>query len=204
MYPSQKLVLEFMNKFNQKVEPYPIAPEEKIRVLRVRLLLEEVLELAEASGVNVYLRMKTMSGGKRITSVGQLDVVSGETEVSAYKVADALADIMYVNDGAANAWGIDLQPIFEGAHENNMSKIGADGRVHYDVHHKVIKPDNFVPFNVYPLVKRQIEEGTYRESKVCPYCCHQIHQGIECPEDCVCVDDGPRTTYVGAELKDNA
>lgn len=48
------------------------------------------------------------------------------------KVADALADLLVVVNGAALAWGIGIEPIFNEVHRSNMTKAGgpmrADGK----------------------------------------------------------------------------
>jgi len=55
----QNKVKEFMQTFGQECPPKPTVIDENNRILRVKLLLEEVLELAEASGVDVGLYVGT-------------------------------------------------------------------------------------------------------------------------------------------------
>lgn len=88
------------------------------RALRVKLLLEEVLELAEASGV-------TLSIGD-IVIKDDIITYSVSDEVDIIGIGDALSDIDYVNAGAANVYGLDLEKIHNEVHPSNMSKLWSD------------------------------------------------------------------------------
>lgn len=118
----QEKVKEFMVAFEQECPSRPTVTDEKTRKLRVKLLLEEVLELAEASAVSIKdslgheILLKDLKNGKI-----NLEINSNTPDIVG--VADALADISYVNYGAANAYGIDLQPIEEEVHNSNMTKL---------------------------------------------------------------------------------
>lgn len=104
-----------MRTFGQDVPTAPIVPDEKTRILRVKLLLEEVLELAEASGVQVFANNDILQkDAYQMTVVGGADIVA---------VADALTDIDYVNLGAASAYGINLEPCQTEVHHSNMTKL---------------------------------------------------------------------------------
>lgn len=72
------------------------------------------------------------------------------------EVADAIGDMLYVVLGTAVAHGIDIEPIFREIHRSNMSKV--DG--HRDpVTRKWIKPDNYSPANLEPLIEKQLANG---------------------------------------------
>lgn len=96
------------------------------RVLRIRLLLEEVEEYVKAEATN--------------------DIV---------EIADGLADINYITNGTAVAYGIPLDPIFDDVHENNMSKLGPDGKP-IVVNGKVIKPDHYKPVDLGKYFKERV------------------------------------------------
>jgi predicted HAD superfamily Cof-like phosphohydrolase len=121
----QTKVKEFMQTFGQECPPKPTIIDENNRVLRVKLLLEEVLELAEASGVEITA--DTGSGSYAIDTSslknGYLALQANNNNVDLVGVADAIADISYVNYGAANAYGIDIEPIEDEVHESNMTKL---------------------------------------------------------------------------------
>ena len=97
------MVADFMNAAEQDVHTTPAWPEDSIRLLRYKLIDEELTELHEAM-VNE-------------------DII---------EIADALTDLLYVVYGAGHAYGIDLDRCFAEVHRSNMSKVGghkrADGK----------------------------------------------------------------------------
>jgi predicted HAD superfamily Cof-like phosphohydrolase len=119
----QNKVKEFMKVFGQDCPDIPTIPDINTRILRVKLLLEEVLELAEASGVEI---IDTFNAPLDTSSIKTNKIKFKEIEnstTSLVGVADALADISYVNYGAANAYGINIEPIEEEVHRSNMTKL---------------------------------------------------------------------------------
>jgi predicted HAD superfamily Cof-like phosphohydrolase len=113
-------VAEFMLKAGQQLPSTPSVRDGKIRELRVRLLLEEVLEFAEASGVGIKLR----EDHDATPSLHFEDFIF-ETcdEVNLIKAADGLADISVVTVGAMLAYGIADVPLLEEVDRNNLAKI---------------------------------------------------------------------------------
>lgn len=95
MIKSQQMVQTFHETFEIPVERVPVIPSESIKNLRVKLIAEELEELAEAF-----------------------------TENDLVEVADALGDILYVVFGSAVACGINVEPIFNEVHRSNMTKVG--------------------------------------------------------------------------------
>lgn len=152
MTQSQTNVKEFMVAAGQAVKDKPGTVDGMTAILRVRLLLEEVLEFAEASGVEI------------LTEQGDiLDVDSIKLEELTFssvgaqnltEIADAIADINYVSYGAALSYGIDMEPIEDEVHKNNMSKF-IDG--HRDENGKWIKGPSYTPANIEKLIKDQLK-----------------------------------------------
>lgn len=70
------------------------------------------------------------------------------------EVADALTDILYVTFGAALEFGLQdkLVECFKAVHENNLSKLGADGKPIYRADGKVKKPDGYKPVDLTKIV----------------------------------------------------
>lgn len=120
----QEKVKEFMDVFGQDCPSKPTIPDVKTRILRVKLLLEEVLELADASGVKIIDSLGNEFSTKRFKSQDGIDIVENpQKSPDIIEIADALADISYVNYGAANAYGIDIHPVEQEVHDSNMTKL---------------------------------------------------------------------------------
>lgn len=109
-----------MEAIPQKVarKPEKCSPQEAI--LRCRLLVEEVLELCDAAGVEIFINDQFELNFDKLT-MNRLLFQGGENQ-DLVEIADGLTDIDYVTEGAANTWGIPLQECFDAVHENNMLK----------------------------------------------------------------------------------
>lgn len=107
-------VHEFHEKFDALIGNKPSFPNEEIVELRKSLIEEELKEFYE--------------------SIDNNDIVNAAKE---------LADIIYVVQGTAISFGINLDKVFDLVHQNNMSKLQPDGTVKRREDGKVIKPDNF-------------------------------------------------------------
>lgn len=158
MQKSQQQVREFHDKFNLTVNGLPTIPDDHTIKLRCRLLMEEVLEFCEAAGYSVTVGHMSEP---MFLKTGKPDLIL---------MSDALADIQYVNDGAANSLGIDLEPISNEVHRSNMSKLwsledvnnlsdserskltafgnSVDGYCMKDKHGKVIKSSSYSPADI--------------------------------------------------------
>ena len=107
----------FMSTFGQEVKKKSELSSEKINLLRLSLIQEELDELIKAIKENDIL-----------------------------EVADALTDILYVTYGAGHAFGINLDNCFDEVQKSNMSKLGKDGKPIYNEDGKVMKgPKYFKP-----------------------------------------------------------
>ena len=104
----------FMKTFGQEVKNKTELSTEKINLLRISLIKEELEELQQAVHENNIL-----------------------------EVADALTDILYVTYGAGHAFGINLDKCFNEVQESNMSKLGSDGKPIYNESGKVMKGPNY-------------------------------------------------------------
>jgi hypothetical protein len=104
------------------------------RMLRIRLLLEEVHELADAIGVS--FRLPELHSG-----------VTEEYPIREVCALDALTDITYVLLGTYHTLGLGALavPAFDEVHSSNMSKIDQDGTVHRRDDGKILKPDTYRP-----------------------------------------------------------
>jgi predicted HAD superfamily Cof-like phosphohydrolase len=119
MNQHQKDVLEFHRMFGLTIGESPAFPSTKDVELRANLIDEEALEFRQACAEG--------------------DVV---------KVADALADLLYVVYGAGVTFGIDLEPVFSEVQRSNLTKVWPDGTVHKRVDGKIEKPPSYSKANV--------------------------------------------------------
>lgn len=102
------------------------SPTFDARMLRIKLLLEEVAEYIHA-----------------------------ELDDDIVEVADALTDIIYIAAGTEIAYGIPGEDIFNHIHDNNMSKLDGQGNPIYREDGKVLKPNDYVPPNIQQYFKKE-------------------------------------------------
>lgn len=119
MNPMQLKVKEFHVRYDLNDPPQPQIPLPEVQALRMRLIQEEAREFEEAS------------------RLGNLAAALKE-----------LSDLLYVVLGAANAYGVDIEPFFDEVHRSNMTKIWPDGAIHKDGQGKVLKPASYDPADV--------------------------------------------------------
>jgi predicted HAD superfamily Cof-like phosphohydrolase len=115
------MVKEFHQRFGEVIRSSPGLVDEVTKELRIRLIREETGEFEKAAN-----------------------------EGNLVKVADALADILYVTYGTAVSYGIDLEPIFREVHRSNMSKGDPEVRI---LNGKVLKAKNYRPPNLQPILE---------------------------------------------------
>jgi predicted HAD superfamily Cof-like phosphohydrolase len=110
-----KDVKEFQTAVGQNVSEVPEFPDENERVLRRKLLKEEVEEYFD-----------------------------GEDKDDLENVAKELADIIYIVCGTAASYGIPLDRVFEAVHSSNMAKL-VDGKPIRREDGKILKPEGWTP-----------------------------------------------------------
>lgn len=140
---SYEQVREFHEVFGHPVGDKPGVPHDDRLVLRLALILEEAIELADALGFATddikdsadYMLNKI---GPRVYE-DNIDIVA---------VADALGDLDYVVNGAALEMGIDLPAVTTEVHRSNMTKLGPDGKPIYRADGKILKGEGYEPPNL--------------------------------------------------------
>ena len=105
---------KFMKTFGQEVKTTSGLSSEKINLLRIKLIIEELEEFKKA--------------------IEEDDIV---------EVADALTDILYVTYGAGHAFGVNLDKCFDEVQSSNMSKLDENGKPIYNDAGKVMKGPNY-------------------------------------------------------------
>lgn len=106
-------ITQFFEAFGDKVLGTPTLPSLKVQTLRAHLIAEEAKETVEA--------------------IADGDLIG---------IADGLADLLYVTLGAALAYGIPINDVFNEVHRSNMTKLGAKRD---PITGKVLKPATYSP-----------------------------------------------------------
>jgi predicted HAD superfamily Cof-like phosphohydrolase len=138
-------VEHFHRLFNIPVRETPVVPPENEVRLRLRLISEEFFELMRACGIQC-------TGAENVLTA-QINI--DELKVDIVEVADALADMDYINAGTYLVFGIDGRPIASEVHRSNVAKAGAvvreDG--------KILKPKDWAPPDILGVLRNQGYRG---------------------------------------------
>jgi predicted HAD superfamily Cof-like phosphohydrolase len=138
-------VIQFHRAMHLPVRHTPAIPNgDRVR-LRLRLIAEEFLELLDACGASLTGISRTESA-----ICDAIERVREDT-VDLGAVADALADLDYVTEGARLEFGIDGGPIADAVHDANMRKT--DGPIREDG--KRLKPPGWTPPDILGCLKAQ-------------------------------------------------
>lgn len=144
-----QFVKEFHNAFGHPIEARPTVPSEKTRLLRFRLIFEELMEFGRAIGI------QGLTDGTQAEFEAHLKEsldefrINRDAAVSLADAADALADLDYVVQGSNLVFGFPAELIVADVHAANMSKLGPDGRPMQDANGKIIKgPNTRKPYTV--------------------------------------------------------
>ncbi len=120
-----ELLKDFMDAFDSEQNDTPTIVSAKVALLCAKLRVSEKTETLEAMA-----------------------------DENLVEILDGLVDQLYVVIFTARTYGLSklLAPAFKRIHENNMSKLGTDGKPIKDVSGKVQKPEGFVPVDLAPLL----------------------------------------------------
>ncbi len=91
-----------------------------------------------------------------------------------YEQADAMIDLMYFALGTLVEMGIKPDKIFKIVHNANMQKIWADGKPHFDVDGKTIKPNNWEDPLAY--LKKEIDSQNCNKELIKSYYNYSVIQ----------------------------
>ncbi|MFI5876944.1 MazG nucleotide pyrophosphohydrolase domain-containing protein [Streptomyces sp. NPDC051445] len=121
-----ELVREFHRAFGLDVRSTPTEVSPRLAAHRGELLAEEAAEVAEVS-------------------------VSGPLD----RLANELADVVYVAYGTALVHGVDLDAVLAEIHRSNMTKLGPGGQVARRADGKVLKGEHYEAPDVSAVLRRQ-------------------------------------------------
>lgn len=141
-----------MQKVGQATPSSPVVPDEKTRLLRAKLILEEAIETIRAMGVGVRLRDTGGQGGVVTVDPEELSFyIDGEVDLE--EVVDGCADISVVTIGTLIAFGVDDEPVLEEVDQANLRKFGPGSYEREDG--KWIKPPGWTPPDILGVLERQ-------------------------------------------------
>lgn len=115
-------VKEFHQAFQQPVFNADSEPTKERKLLRLKLALEELCELAEAMGLSTSFGVMLAETSSKMFDIND----SEDTRVyNKAEVLDALCDIEYINNGTIVEFGLDEKYLgaFRAVHLSNMSKL---------------------------------------------------------------------------------
>jgi len=144
-------VAEFMRLAEQPGPAKPTEPDGHTAILRVRLILEELLEFANAVGVRLGLVGEDDDTGPLKFSDFTFDPT---LPCDLVKAADGLADLSVVVVGSMVALGIKDEALLEEVDRNNLSKFGPGGRKDPNSG-KWLKPPNHQPPDIAAVLQAQ-------------------------------------------------
>jgi predicted HAD superfamily Cof-like phosphohydrolase len=130
---SLSLVREFHERFGQAIAEEPTVDDQATNRLRIKLLAEELWELADALGVEFVYEI-----GRAGWSTRKTDAI------------DALVDLEYVLMGAWLSLGFHRyrDAAMRAVHAANMAKLGPDGKPILRSDGKIMKPQGWQPPNL--------------------------------------------------------
>jgi predicted HAD superfamily Cof-like phosphohydrolase len=135
-------VREFHRAFSHPIAKTPCIPTPEVRALRLKLIAEELCELADAWGFSMVVNSHPFDTpaeqGNRVSCVPSPGAV-----VSLVEAADALGDLDYVVQGANLVAGYPAVKVLAAIQASNMSKLGADGKPVKRADGKIMKGPNY-------------------------------------------------------------
>lgn len=150
-------VAEFHAAFGHPIETAPTVPSLAQRLLRVKMLAEELAEFAEAAGIVLTIEqrpLQPLAMGHHETVVAVRE--ARHAEVDLVECADGLTDLRYLVDGGNLIFGFDGDALLAEVHRSNMSKLGADGLPVRRDDGKTLKGPNYSPPNIASVLMQSL------------------------------------------------
>ena len=153
MQNEQKHVREWMIKAQQATPTVPGIPDDSTCQLRLKLIAEELCELAAAFGYQLYIEDDSVGQGAGRLRLEKAPYLKPDM-TAAY---DGICDLMVVVIGTGVACGAEIKPGFDEVMDSNDSKF-IDGHRREDG--KWIKGPSYRPANLKPILDRLAEPYT--------------------------------------------
>jgi predicted HAD superfamily Cof-like phosphohydrolase len=144
-------IRRMMQGFGQRVPEVPEMPDEKDRISRGRLILEELLEYLEGAALQLCVSGDDPADPESRLAFEELKIAGLPGAAPNFVLmADALTDLSVVTIGSFVSMGIPDGPLLELVDENNLLKIA---RGHLDkTTGKFIKPADHQPPDIANLL----------------------------------------------------
>ncbi len=149
-------VAEFHGVFGHPIEFSPTTPAADQRLLRFRLIFEELMEFGRAIGIDGMANVDEKVFEEGVADALAQFRIDPEAEVSLPDAADALGDLDYVVQGSNLVFGFPAEAVVAEIHRANMSKLGADGAPVRREDGKILKGPNYTPPDVKRILMSQI------------------------------------------------
>lgn len=143
-------VFDFMREGGQACPDHPFFPSQDVRELRVRLIAEELVELADAYHVKLTVDTDAIAAVTVAPRISNVSPSMGRI-VEAY---DAVLDLVYVVIGTGIAQGTSLARGWMEVQRSNMAKFGPGSSKRADG--KVQKPPDWKRPELEPIVAAQM------------------------------------------------
>lgn len=138
-----------MELAGQSLPKVPTVPDQKIRELRCRLIMEEALEACEALGFYVFAHSPDP------ILKDEFSFASNDKPISLAEIGKELADLGVVGeDGTGLACGINMERVRDLVDENNLGKFGPGS--YKNQHGKHCKPPDYPKPNIQKEIDWQI------------------------------------------------
>lgn len=136
-------IKDFHTTFNAQPDPTkPTVIDEGSRLLRARLIFEEMQELFEEIGVEIYA---DYDGFFHLS-------LTNKNPIDLAKIGKECADLLVVTYGTGAAFGLPMDEIYDKVHESNMSKLTKDGKVLRREDGKILKSDQYKEPNIKDII----------------------------------------------------
>lgn len=142
-----ELIGEFHQAFDNGYKDPEIKNQERI-LLRGKLMLEELLEVFDELGLEIFCDYDNENPSVRFQPKGQI------FKIDKAKVAKELADLLYVTYGSGDTMDIPMDDVFREVHRSNMSKLDANGNVVRREDGKVLKGNMYTPADIESVLKK--------------------------------------------------
>lgn len=146
----QHRVEEFMLRAGQEVPVLVKVPDEDVRKLRARLILEEALETIDGLGFNVKVQPGELVGYQKVMEIQDVRFAPHRHGPDIIEVLDGCADIKVVTTGTLSAFGVPDEALQELIDDANLQKFSVGGHLREDG--KWVKPRDWQPPDILALL----------------------------------------------------